>query len=208
MKKDFVYIGSLSVQDAIILYELSQNKNKILEFGSGASTQIFAQQNTNNYICSIDTKKEWLNVTKDFIKNELLINKDIDFLEYKNKETIKEKFDLIYNDGFAPKRLDFALWSWNKLSSNKGLYLLHDGKRPGEINILCTLLNKYSNEISNIKVNPNKSNIICIEKKMPEPYQNWNEVEKRESWMQSLMQKNRPSNWKEIIKNKIKTCGF
>jgi len=208
--KEFSFIGSLSIQDAIIFSKQVENCQKVLEFGCGASTQIIAQcSNKDSLIYSVDTNQKWMDGVKEFITNEMSINKNISFVSFENKNSIKEKdFDLIFDDGLAKNRLDFALWSWSKLKSNNGKLIIHDTRRPGEINLVSTIFQKYGNEISNISVNPNHSSLTIITKKELEPYSDWNVVEKRQSWMQSIFVDKRPENWKEIIKNKVNENYF
>ncbi len=76
------YIGDLSQQDAQILASYAGSANRILEFGVGASTQIFAQcAPPGATLTSVDTSKDWIEKTRAHF-DTLRITRPVTYLLY------------------------------------------------------------------------------------------------------------------------------
>jgi len=209
LEKDnsYIYIGDLSRKDAgIIQYYASRSKN-ILEFGVGGSSQIFAQCcDRDSQIISIDTNRKWIEFTKKILseikKYRCIV--DIDFMIYNDfikKE--KKEFDLIFNDGLRRNRLDFVLKTWSNLKSDGGILMLHDTRKENYFKSACKIIETFYNEIDNVQMNVDNSNISIITKKSLQKYEDWNLIEKKEDWMKSAKIQERPNNWMSILRNHI-----
>ena len=201
---DYVYIGDISKIDASIIADHARNAKSVLEFGIGGSTQIFAQccPHDAEIIC-LDTSLEWIDFTKG-VFNDLKIDRSISILPYDHLSKIKGKsFDIIFDDGLGRKRLEFALESWDLLSSNNGKMLFHDTKRIQDIRNVCKIMESFYNQISFAELNRDHSNISILTKKPEEPYVNWNRTENKENWMKSARIKERPEDWILQLRNFI-----
>ena len=76
------FIGDLSIQDALILAEFAKKSDYILEFGSGGSTQIFAQC-LPKIVISVETSPKWIEITQKRLKMIDNISK-VQFTTYDN----------------------------------------------------------------------------------------------------------------------------
>jgi len=201
MNSPVVFIGDLSKSDAELLEQLARVSTRILEFGMGGSTQIFAQ--CCNAVTSLDTSQKWLDRTKKIL--EQLPAHPTKLLRYGNKGTVSGSFDLIFDDGHPMWRLDFARWAWPLLRTG-GKLLVHD-TRVRHINVVCELLHEFKNEIESVEVNKDGSNITVITKKPREPYSNWNKDEEKEEWECGNWDRSEnklPRNWIMIRRRRLR----
>lgn len=179
------FIGDLSNADVNLLIKLASNSLRILEFGVGGSTQLFAQfTEIHTTIVSIDTDKEWIARTiANLSRFEHNVN-DVKFVDYTfwKSDTIDWKwFDLIFVDGVDDQRLPFALDAWPLLRVG-GSMVFHDTRRSQDVaNVLQVVARNYL-EVSEVKFNTQGSNLSIIKKKVAEPWVNWNIVENKEPW--------------------------
>lgn len=173
------YIGDISIADAKVLQSFSSGQN-ILEFGCGASTQVIAYSSWKQAsFTSIDTEIDWINKTKSNLKY-LGIDKEVTFSLYGNFKP-NGQYDFIFVDGADGLRRPFALNNWNYLKVG-GCMGLHDTRRPHDFRNLLEVLAEFHNEVDRVLVNHNHSNISLIQKKDPEPYDNWQITESRAPW--------------------------
>lgn len=175
------YIGDLSQQDAQVLAGHARQAHRILEFGVGASTQIFAMSAPPHAeIISIDTSRRWIRRTiANFEK--LGIDRAVRFLRYDEwKASGPPSFDLIFDDGADELRLEFALAAWPALKIG-GVLLLHDTRRERDFLNVLEVMKRNQLEIDTVQVNERASNITLLRRKIREPYVNWNRVEGRAS---------------------------
>ena len=184
MRDSIRYVGDLSNSDVHVLIEQGTHKRKILEFGAGASTQIFAQLKPLKLV-SMETDAEWIKRTED----NLTALKHREFVEFVPwGEIPKADYDLIFVDGRWDLREEFALKAWNYLIKN-GVMIIHDTRRWYDIELVSKILREKHAEIKEIKVNDQPlfarkpSNCTVIYKRQDIAYENWNEVEEREPWM-------------------------
>ena len=181
------YIGDISKQDSVVLERYARGASNILEFGVGASTQVFAQSASDSCkITSLDTSDEWINKTKDNF-TILNINKEVTFKSFKKwKEGLgTQKFDLIFNDGFADLRQEFCRGAWDMLAVG-GNFLAHDTRSRGSFNVLMEAATNNYLEVEHVLFNVDDSNITVIKRKLPAPYRNWNIVEGRTGWERGI----------------------
>jgi spermidine synthase len=180
------WIGDLSLQDAEILTQFGLHTQRILEFGSGGSTQIFAQCKPDEII-SIETDPAWITLTQQRL-DQISDKTDVKFISYDlypgfvNGKT----FDLILVDGIDYLRRDFAINSW-KLLEVDGFMIFHDTKRFQDFQNASWVAQLYHNEIKQIDVNARccngkSSNMTILHKKSHEPYENWNYTENKPLW--------------------------
>lgn len=191
-----LYIGDLSRQDVDVLIKYSKDKD-VLEFGVGASTQVFLQTPVRTLI-SLETEQKWIDITIQNIR-ELNILGAPDLRLWNNKESISGEFDIIFNDGVKDLRLEFAFWSWSLLKVG-GYLICHDSRRDKDRDNVLEILKNFWYEIESITVSEQNSNVTIIKKCTPVIYKNWNIEENKESWMYTDYPK--PENWKnKLTKN-------
>lgn len=177
------YIGDISKQDAELLAVCAKASTSILEFGVGASTQIFASQAPGHAdILSLDTDPKWIKKTKENFKL-LKIDRQVKYMLFKDWQSKigKKTFDLIFNDGEATLRKEFGDASWENLQVG-GFLLYHDTRQPAPRSMIVDIIKKYYMEIEQAWFNINNSNITIIEKKKKQKYTNWNTSERRKPW--------------------------
>lgn len=177
------YVGDLSKADAWVLAHYGWKASKILEFGAGASTQIFAQCNPKRMI-SIETAPVWAARTEQNLE-KLGVKSRVEFRDICNMP--KGKFDLIFVDGIWEKRLDFAMKTWSLLNKD-GVMIFHDTRRWFDVGNVLRIATTFNSEIETIELNKvdgdgMPSNCTVIHKREKILYENWNEVEEKEPWM-------------------------
>jgi hypothetical protein len=171
------YIGDISKQDAQVLARHATIANSVLEFGCGASTQILRHY-CKGIVTSVETMPIWIDRTKQNL-DLLGITKPVEFYIYgndPNDETVV--YDFIFSDGLPELRLDFALKHWDRLRVG-GVMAFHDTRRDHDFWLALQLMLAHHEEIEAAQFNVWSSNITCIRKRPPLPYENWNTVEGR-----------------------------
>lgn len=181
--KGLRWIGDLSLEDADIIAGHARRSQKILEFGSGGSTQIFAQCGAQ-LITSIETDPEWINRTQSKL-NQLPQASPVEFQSYTTQ--FLHMYDLIFVDGIYQLREEFAQAAWLHLNHNNGVMIFHDTRRWWDAGFALDTAKKFYIEISHVEINARAangktSNVTVLHKKFPEPYQNWNETENKPAW--------------------------
>lgn len=184
------FIGDLSLEDADLLAGYAQTANSILEFGSGGSTQIFAQFEASTVI-SVETDINWIQLTQTRLKQ---INKEVKFVSYTTH--FDQLFDLIFVDGVDYLRRDFAIETWKYLKDS-GVMIFHDTRRFQDFQNAAWVAQLYFNEIKRIDVNAAasngcSSNITVLHKKAHEPYVNWNLTESKPQWAYGTLNEDSP----------------
>lgn len=175
------YIGDISKADAVVLAAYAQSSDSILEFGCGASTQVLAKY-SENIIVSIDTEGVWIDKTKNNLDLFGLRDQVIFEDYYSFMRAPRLPFDFIFDDGEDSLRREFAIKMWPYLSVG-GVLAFHDTRRGHDFRNVLEVLAIYHNEVDTVIFNKESSNITCIYKKIPEPYDNWQISENREPWM-------------------------
>lgn len=175
--KGIAFVGDLSLEDADLLAYYGYQSRNILEFGSGGSTQIFAQCGPE-VLVSVETDINWIEKTKNRISG-VLGAVHPEFVSYGDHP--EKQYDLIFVDGVDDRRRDFAINTW-KLLSNDGVMLFHDTRRFPDFANAAWVAQLHHNEIKLIEVNANDSNMTIIHKKPHQPYVNWNESEGKPLW--------------------------
>lgn len=171
------FIGDLSLQDADLLQSLSSYSKRILEFGAGGSTQIFAQCFPKT-LHSVETSIYWLKLTGYRIDQLPGATKPV-FLKY--GEECDNEYDLIFVDGMDCLRKEFAFRSWKQLDE-RGCLIFHDTRRGPDISLVSSFIESHYNEICLIEPNLRDSNCTVIWKKKYQPYINWQEVEGKKEY--------------------------
>lgn len=191
------FLGDLSKEDALILCEYGKTASRVLEFGVGGSTQIFAQvAKEDTEIISVDTSHQWIETTQANLK-EMGIHRCVHFFSYNEK--IEGSFDLIFVDGHKQHRCNFARLYWQQLEVG-GFMLFHDTRRTEDINNPLTIIHENQHEVEYALINVNSSNITVLKKKQEEPYVNWNKKEGKEPW-QYGKSFDKPDDWVKQLKN-------
>ena len=176
------YVGVISREDAELLKSLAENAERILEFGCGASTQIFAAYGKGT-VDSVETGWNWIEKTKRNIAR-LGLPPKVRFHEYASFRP--ERYDLIFDDGADELRLAFAALTFPHLDVG-GIMAFHDTRRTkphgesrtSDVQNVCSILEWHSTEIDSVTMNANNSNTTLIRKRAPLPYVNWQVTEGR-----------------------------
>lgn len=179
------YFGDISREDAGVLAKLacvSQNR-RILEFGSGASTQVLAQSAPRlAQIISIETDPYWIARTEENLA-KLRVTRPVWFRPFEDVMELQEEdptpFDLIFVDGIDRLRPDFAMKTWPLLRIG-GAMLFHDTRRPEDLKVALGIPVAFLGEVEAMLINCSQSNITVLIKREPLLYVNWNAVEGRE----------------------------
>ncbi|MBK8906617.1 MAG: class I SAM-dependent methyltransferase [Rhodospirillales bacterium] len=166
------YVGDLSRNDAACLAELAGRHRRIIEFGVGASTQIFAQTGgVGATIVSLDRAAVWIERTR-VIVDLLAPESAVRFVHFERLSVLDafqdSAFDLIFDDGDDDLRLEFALAAWRLLAPG-GLLVLHDTRRPRDIGNALTVAARFYREIGRIDVNPDDTNLTITHKTEARP---------------------------------------
>ena len=195
-----LYIGDISRQDALLLYKYASKATNVLEFGSGASTQVLAQ--TPATITSIETEQTWIDKTKQNLKDLNL--KEVNFIHWDNRQSVYNvAYEVIFNDGYDVLRKQFFNEVFGGLKIG-GKLLVHDTRCP---NIwLYEVIHEHINEIEDISPNQDDSNITVITKGEVKPYKNWHIEESRDMW--EFTNSEKPADWKDILLRKAPETGI
>jgi len=194
------FIGDLSKYDASVLEKYGKWAQTILEFGMGGSTQILAQSlRDGHHLWSMDTDPVWISRTKTNLDTLKVQEDKYTLLDYNLslEGTHGYMFDLIFDDGVDNERFPFGLCAFKRLKLG-GWFLMHDTRRRGDMRNFLDLVMAYKDEISEVKINMNNSNISGFMRKVAEPYVDWNKAEKKEPWMYGEAEP--PSNWPSLLK--------
>lgn len=175
------YIGDVSRRDAHLLRSFAERSDRILEFGCGASTQIFAAY-ARGIIESVETDPEWIEKTKRNL--DALGLAGVVFHLYSDFRPAAH--DLIFVDGVDELRQAFALLAWPSLMVG-GLMCFHDTRRTAphgdsptsDVQNVCAVIERHSTEIDCVVLNQYDSNITVITKREPLMCEDWNFVEGR-----------------------------
>lgn len=180
------FIGDLSAQDAKLIEKYARGASAVLEFGVGGSTQIIAQSIPQSaHFLSLDTDPAWIATTKLNLQR-LGVQARCAMQRYEHWTPMSgEHFDLIFNDGTPALRLEFALRCFSHLRIG-GFLLFHDTRGLHHVKNVTRVIEEFHESIGRVTFNEPvdgvASNITVVEKKVKEPYVNWNEVEGRPSW--------------------------
>jgi len=177
------YIGDLSRADATLLQQLAARAARILEFGCGASTQLFAAYGQDR-VESVETDPAWIAKTE----RHLAALPDARPVVFHRWESFRPEgpYDLIFNDGIDRLREAFAFATWPHLQVG-GVCCFHDTRRTRphggsattDVQNVCALVARHAAEIERVELNREASNITVVTKRAPLPYEDWNVVEGR-----------------------------
>lgn len=178
------YIGCVSKEDAHLLARLAAESHRILEFGSGASTQIFAAY-TPGHVYSVETDDAWIVKTRGHLDGFGTTEK----VSFHRAEAFEPggQYDLVFVDGIDDDRLVRALSAW-KCVAWRGVMAFHDTRRTephgaserSDIANVASLLQWHSTEIDRIDVNAEDSNTTLVYKRVaPLLYVDWQVTEGR-----------------------------
>lgn len=190
------YLGALSKFDAAVLEKYGKWAGKTLEFGMGGSTMILAQCGTQLY--SLETDPYWIERTRsnlidlgvDFSKIRLL-EYDLGLLDCGS-----QLFDLVFVDGLDEERFAFSLAAFQRLKLG-GWIMFHDTRRKEDLRNMLDMMLVYHNEIGEVKMNMDHSNISGCTRKAPEPYYDWREAEGKTKWQDGLEPP--PEGWVNLL---------
>lgn len=177
------FIGDLSHADAALLEEYARGATRILEFGSGGSTQVFAQAAPQGArIVSVDTEQEWIDKTRAHLAN-IPGASAVEFWVYDGwrEAAGAERFDLVFVDGFSPLRGEFAAAAWGYLEVG-GHLLVHDTRWPIYARVVLEVVADRFLEVERLEPNERGSNISVVARGRREPFEDWHSMEGKELW--------------------------
>ena len=178
------YIGDLSRRDAELLREFAQQSDRILEFGVGASTQIFAAYGRGS-VDAVDTEAVWITKTQQNIAALDVSTRPVTFYGYASFAPVGP-YNLIFVDGANEFRLPFAVLAWPTLAIG-GSILLHDTRRrepygkakTSDVQHVAALIERFSAEIDWVVLNQGNSNTTVIRKRAALVLEDYNKLEGR-----------------------------
>lgn len=182
-----IYVGDVSREDVQVLADLARSANRILEFGVGASTQVFTQAAPlHARIVSLETESLWISKTEAVLE-ALGKRSMVEFRRYENWWSMltpgaPAEFDLIFDDGVDELRLEFARKAWPSLKLG-GALVFHDTRRRKDARNLFDFCAERQLEIGAVAVNAGSSNLSIVTKKIAQPYVDWNKAEGRTKLM-------------------------
>jgi len=168
------YVGDISRADAELLKELASNATNILEYGSGASTQVLRAY-SKGIVTSVEQEDNWIESTKGHL--ERLELDEVTFIK-RTKFKPSGFYDLVFDDGPLEQREEFAMVTWPHIRIG-GIFALHDTRTTMMVQVLSNILLQFSPGIECMYVNKDHSNITVIRKKSAEFYEDWNVAEGR-----------------------------
>lgn len=181
------YIGCVSREDAFVLKTLAEMSPRILEYGSGASTQIFACYGTGKVI-SVESVDEWAYKTAAHLRNLVDdVTREVEFVRYREfSEDLCPEVDLIFIDCADELRLLCAYASWPLLRVG-GTMAFHDTRRTkphadaarSDVQNVCAVLAAFSPEVECVSFNACESNTTLVLKRAPLLYVDWQKSEGR-----------------------------
>jgi predicted O-methyltransferase YrrM len=176
------YIGDISKEDAALLTATVRDARRIFEFGVGASTQVMARAApVDADLISLETDPAWIARTR---RNFAILGiaRPVTFLPYDGwQAAVSGEFDVVFDDGVDALRLPFAMAAWPLLRVG-GVMMFHDTRRPGDMRNVLDLVASAFLSVESVSCNAEHSNITVVRKKAPEPYVDWNLVERRSRW--------------------------
>ena len=147
---------------------------------------------------SIDTEYSWIARTISNIKLFEIDDENLDFFLYSAFVPVKQ-YDFIFDDGADSLRREFAIKMWPYLKVG-GLIAFHDTRRGHDFRNVLEVLATFQDEIDHVYFNAEGSNITCVYKKNPEPYDNWQISEDKKAWQ--LGWEEPPKEFIDGLKNK------
>lgn len=170
------YIGDISKQDADLLAKYARSAKKILEFGSGASTQVLAWAAPEDArVVSVETEPWWIERTKGNLE-KLGITRPVEFVAY--HDTPGDDYDLVFVDGVDDLRRPFSQIAWLMLKVG-GHLMFHDTRRHHDLSQAMMIPTDYPGEVSEIRICEGESNITVLTKREKLAWEDWNVVEGR-----------------------------
>ena len=187
-------VGELGRSDIQVLAEHAQRSHRILEFGCGGSTMLFAQFSPpGSRIVSLDTERGWIDRTRDTLK-KLDANR-VEFLPYAGWTGRVEGwpwFDLVFVDGLESERLNFAVESWKMLQPG-GVMIWHDTRWSQIMEMILRHIGAHFQSVSRLDLGPGRSNCAIITKKVEDNYGNDPVPDRTEPWQSAKA--DLPVNW-------------
>ena len=187
-------VGELGRSDIQVLAEHAQRSHRILEFGCGGSTMLFAQFSPpGSRIVSLDTERGWIDRTRDALKR--LDANRVEFLPYAGWAGRLEGwpwFDLVFVDGLESERMNFAAEAWRLLQPG-GVMIYHDGLWAQVVEMVLRQVGTTFQSVDSVTFCAQRSNCIVIRKKVELPFGNDPIPDRPEPWMSA--KQDLPSNW-------------
>lgn len=179
------YIGDLSRADAAVLAALASRAFRILEFGAGASTQIFSVYGAG-VVHSVETDPGWIAKTTRNLAR-FPHGRSVTFHDYDTFLPEPVGYDLVFVDGVDELRAAFAFCTWGFLDP-RGVMAFHDTRRTvphglsltSDVENVCELLRRHPLEVDRVEWNRDDSNTTVVAKRRtPLVLEDWNAVEGR-----------------------------
>jgi predicted O-methyltransferase YrrM len=176
------YVGDISQADAGALSRWAAGNDRILEFGMGASTQVLAHY-TKGHVTSLDTDEVWKDKTEKHLKRLNIPETKWELQPYSwylanlGHFHLDNEWDFVFDDGVDHLRRPFGLSVWPFIRVG-GWLALHDQRRKHDYDNAMAIIDNNWLEVGTVHFNHAHSNITFIQKKVSEPYDNWQITEK------------------------------
>ena len=187
------FIGLLSDEDAELLERYASNAPRILEFGMGGSTHIFAQcLGASGSLTSVETDARWITrVHGDLAKLGFGGDRRITLMDHdawRSRRDTMRPFDLVFVDGAADLRRPFAVDAWRRLAPG-GFLLVHDTRNlrvPRDLETVLHLARTNLYEVDELRLNEKwgdrPSNLSALRRKIAEPWVDWTKASDKPQW--------------------------
>lgn len=188
------FVGDLSTQDAAALTTMARGA-RVLEFGCGGSTQIFASVAAS--VTSYETDPGWIEKTQRNLARLDLADK-VSFRSYHQPMSQDiGPFDLIFVDGAPDSRPAFALSAFPMLVDD-GLMVFHDCRTP-ERDVVLRTAREFMNLVGEVLFDVAQSNLAVIRRKPMPAYENWNVTEGRAHWEYGGPEEDQPQPFADAV---------
>ena len=194
------FIGLLSDEDAELLERYASNALRILEFGMGGSTHIFAQcLSAGASLTSVETDARWIaRVRADLARLGFAGDRRITLMDHDTwrgqrdragRSTAPEAhFDLVFIDGAADLRRPFAMDAWCRIAPG-GFLLVHDTRNlrvPRDLDTVLHLARTNLYEVDELRLNEKwadrPSNLSALRRKTAQPWVDWTKASDKPQW--------------------------
>lgn len=151
MKATAYCVGELSALDVGVLINLARQSHRVLEFGAGGSTTIWAQFCPPvSEVVSVETAPEWTHRTMDMLA-KLDCASEVGFLlidDWREHVRPRSWYDLIFIDG-ASERIGVSEATWPLLMPG-GKMVWHDTHGPPLGAMVFEWMAKHNLEIGDV----------------------------------------------------------
>ena len=194
--------------DAAVLATVARGK-RVLEFGAGGSTQIFAQ--VAREVVTVESDSNWVEITRHNVARILERERRLAppdpvgapglFLDANVDLAIpRGSYDVVFIDSLPVTRPQCARMSFDLLADG-GCMVFHDTRVSCIREIVTTISGEFMMSVGAVMFDIHGSNLSSIVRGRAPAYENWNEVEEKLLWEIGLSEP--PNDFIEIVNARI-----